>query len=292
MLWIFLSLTNALLDATNNLLNKKALNAKAPVSLTVFITRAVSLPFLFLILWYWELMPRQFPPGNFWILVGISALLRWYNLWAYTTALKLSEISLTIPLLNLTPAFMLITSPLFLGEFPSELGLLAVLMTVPGSYILNIRSEDKGFWKPFRNVGKDKGALLMLSVAFSASITANIDKMGIQYSNVIFWSIILNIAVSLEFLLLYFLRPEPISKQNVRILLLSGIVKTFSLLAFRYALMMTLAVYVISVKRTSSLFTILLGAVYLKEKNIKYKVFGASLLILAVIALGWISKNG
>ncbi len=291
MLWIFLSLSNALLDATNNLLNKKALNAKAPVSLTVFITRVISLPFLGVILWLGDLFPREFPSMTFWQLVGISALLRWYNLWAYTTALKLSEISLTVPLLNLTPAFMLITSPFFLGEFPSDLGLFAILMIIPGSYILNMRSDSKGFWKPFKNIAKDKGALLMLSVAFSASITANIDKMGIRKSNVIFWSIVLNAIVSLEFLLLYFRHPEPISRRNIRILLLSGLIKTFSLLAFRYALMMTLAVYVISVKRISSLFTVLFGAFFLKEKNIKYKVFGALMLIIAVIILGWISRN-
>lgn len=290
MLWVALSLTNAFLDATNNVLNKKALNLKAPVSITVMLTRAVAMIVLVPWLFIGNLIPDNIFDSKILLLAVISSLVRWYNLWAFTTALKISEISLVVPLLNLTPVFMLVISPMLLGEFPSKIGLLSIGLIIIGSYILNMKNPKEGFLAPFRNLLKDRGAVLMLTVSLGASITANVDKLGIAQTNVIYWSVLLNLFVIIEFGAMYLLRPEPVNKQSLKLLFASGVIKTFSMLSFRYALTLTLAVYVVSIKRIASLFTVLYGYFLFGERHLKYRFIGAFLLVLAVILLGIFEK--
>ena len=67
----------------------------------------------------------------------------------YFKAIKRSEISITLPLITLTPLFMLITSPIMIGEFPSLLGLFGILIIVVGTYISNMSEDPKKIFAPF-----------------------------------------------------------------------------------------------------------------------------------------------
>ena len=53
-------------------------------------------------------------------------------------ALKKLDLSLAIPLLSFTPIFMLLSSFILLGEFPSLLGILGMILVVSGIYVLNL----------------------------------------------------------------------------------------------------------------------------------------------------------
>ncbi|MCK4555658.1 MAG: hypothetical protein KAT83_03550 [Candidatus Aenigmarchaeota archaeon] len=45
---------------------------------------------------------------------------------------------------------------------------------------------------------------------------------------------------------------------------------------------LTLAAYVIAVKRTNTLFSVVFGAIFFKEKNIRGRLLGAALMVLGV----------
>src|SRR5690606_34160392 len=50
----------------------------------------------------------------------------------YMKAIKRAELSVTVPLVTLTPLFMLLSSPLLIGEFPSVVGIGGIFLIVAG----------------------------------------------------------------------------------------------------------------------------------------------------------------
>ncbi|MCB0339509.1 MAG: EamA family transporter, partial [Bdellovibrionales bacterium] len=52
----------------------------------------------------------------------------------FMTALKHSDLSLSLPLLSISPVFLLILSPIMIGEVPRARGLYGVLFVIAGSY--------------------------------------------------------------------------------------------------------------------------------------------------------------
>ena len=60
----------------------------------------------------------------------------------YLKALKITDLSLSVPIMSFTPLFLIFTSFFLLGEFPTVFGLLGIFLIVIGSYILNITKKS------------------------------------------------------------------------------------------------------------------------------------------------------
>lgn len=202
----------------------------------------------------------------------------------YFKAIKRSELSVTVPLITLTPLFMLLTSPLMIGEFPNALGVVGIVLIVTGTYISNLSPQQKNVFAPFISLVKNQGSRYMIIVAFLWSITANIDKIGVEETSPVFW------AFTKDFLILFYLVPilalksrKPLMQINTRKwgLLSVGFFKTVSVLTQMFALQYILVAYVISIKRASAVFIILYAFFYLNEKiNFRNRLIG----ILTVLA--------
>ncbi len=209
----------------------------------------------------------------------------------YFKAIKRSELSVTVPLITLTPLFMLLTSPLMIGEFPSMMGIVGIVLIVTGTYISNLSQDNKNFFAPFVSLVKNQGSRYMLIVAFLWSITANIDKIGVEETSPVFW------AFTKDFLILLYLFPilvvkshKPLRQINHRKwgLLLVGFFRSASVLTQMYALQFILVAYVISIKRASSIFIILFAFFYMNEKkNFRNRMIGIIIILagLFVIAI-------
>ena len=66
---------------------------------------------------------------------------------------------------------------------------------------------------------------------------------------------------------------------------LGGIIFALSGLSINLALTMNIVPYVISLKRSNILFSIILGGLFFKEKDIAQKILGASIIILGVLMI-------
>ncbi len=225
-----------------------------------------------------------------WALLA-SSVLQLGVILLYFKAIKRSEISVTLPLITLTPLFMLITSPIMIGEFPSTLGLVGILLIVTGTYISNMSEDPKKVFAPFVSLVKNQGSRYMLLVAFIWSITANIDKIGVEETSPVYW------AFSKDFVILFYLIPILLKKSKKPFLqirnrkwpLLSvGFFKTTSVLTQMFAIQFILVPYVISIKRASAVFIILYAFLFLNErKNFRNRVIGIIVIMagLYVIAI-------
>lgn len=226
--------------------------------------------------------------NNIWLPLAISGLLNLIATILYMKAVKLSDLSLVAPLITFTPLFLLITSPLILGEFPDWLGLLGVLLIVAGAYLLNIKERNNGYWAPFKALLKQKGPKLMLIVAALWGVTSNFDKIGIKNSSPIFWACALNTVIALALIPFAFRQPKinfQKIKTEIKSLLPIGFFDAGEIFFAMTAVSLTLVTYVVSVKRTSTIMSTALGGLIFKEKNIKERLLGALIMVAGVILI-------
>jgi drug/metabolite transporter (DMT)-like permease len=99
------------------------------------------------------------------VLLNIAANLMFF------VALRSSALSVTIPLLSLTPVFTALLGIPMLGEVPTPLQGLGIVLVVAGAFALNL-PEERPYWR------WERGAALMTAVALLWSLTVPLDKMA------------------------------------------------------------------------------------------------------------------
>ncbi len=280
MLGIFLSLCAAILDSFKNVFMKKTLKDISVYSIA-WIFRTVPLivfvPALFI-------MGIPNIETGFWTALIFSGILNVVGTILFVKSIKKTDISVAIPLLSFTPVFLIFTSFLMLNELPNLLGIAGILLIFAGSYSLNLKKDFHGFFYPFKEILRNPGAVLMLATAFIWSLTANFDKIGITQSSPFFWGVLIHIFISIGLLPFLFKNGYSIEKIKRKWLLILGIgiFPGIGLLCQYIALELTLVPYVISIKRTTILFSVIFGGVFLKEKHMKKRILSALLMLLGI----------
>ncbi|HSF73405.1 MAG TPA: EamA family transporter [Microcoleus sp.] len=282
MTWLIFGILTAFFEAVKDVFGKQ--NLKKSDEYVV----AWSLSFfsvIFLIPW---VLYTGIPPLNsqFWLALLIGGSINAVTALLYIKAIKVSDLSLTIPLVALTPLFMLVTSPLIVGEYPKFFDYIGILLIVAGSYLLNIKEKHKGYLAPFKSLLDEPGPKLMLIVAFLWSIASNCDKIGVTNSYPIFW--VFSLFGTMSVLLLPVLlhkTPNP-GRQIVKqlpMLAAMGFINALGVICQMQALTLTLVVRVTALKRTSVLMGVLFGHFIFKEKDIQERLLGAGIMILGVL---------
>ena len=190
-------------------------------------------------------------------------------------------------MISFTPLFLLGTSPLMIEEFPSSWGLIGVVLIVIGSYVLNIHEYDHGdYLAPLKSIFKNKGTILMLSVAFIWSFTSNFDKMGVINSSPLFWTVMIHVFLTTSLLpIMIYKSPNcwNIIKNKTKEIAPLGIINALKLSFQMIALELVIVPYVVSIKRMSILFSVLIGYFFFKEKHIKKRIIGASIMLAGAV---------
>jgi uncharacterized membrane protein len=279
--WLILGIFTAFFEAVKDVFSKQ--NLKKSDEYVV----AWSLSFFSVIFLTPWVIYTGIPALNsqFWFSLLIGGSINAVTALLYIKAIKVSDLSLTVPLVALTPLFMLLTSPLIVGEYPKFFDYIGILLIVIGSYLLNIKEKSQGYLAPFKALVNEPGPKFMLIVAFLWSITSNFDKIGVQNSSPIFWlfSIFGTMSILLLPVLLY-KTPNPSRKiiKQLPMLAAMGFLNAIGVLCQMQALTLTLVVQVIAIKRTSVLMGVLFGHFIFKEKDIQQRLLGAGVMILGV----------
>lgn len=282
-MWFILGLSSGLFHALQSMVSKKALEGLNSY-LVAFAYSAFSLPyFLIALLW------TDLPPVNstFWWALIATSILNVIGIVLLMKAIKIGELSLTMPFLSFTPIFLILTSKLMVGESPGLMGILGILLIVGGTYALEVKNGG-GIAGPFRAFLKNKGGQLVLLVAFIYSISSNLDKIIIQNSDPFTRNVsVLAMMTVMLFLLIQFKSKQKISeiKSKYKLLALAGFFAALTLVFQMAALTTGIVPYVISLKRTSALFSVILGFIAFKERNIKPRLLGAALMVVGVFII-------
>ncbi len=284
MIWLVFALLVALFRSLKDVLSKFGLR-NINEYILAWTGAALALPFLYILLYFVGIPEIK---SGFWLILLIGGLLNTVTTLLYIKALKHSDLSVTVPMLTFTPLFILITSPLILGEFPTIYGLIGILLIVIGAYTLNIKQKKEGYLAPFKALLKEKGPRYMLIVAFIWSITSNLDKLGLQHSSPIFWVVAMYSFVAMAFLPIVLYKARSKFKQIAKHWKFLGGIGAITAASVSFQMMainLTLVAYVIAIKRTSTIMSSLFGFWLFKEKGIKERLAGVIIMVLGVILI-------
>lgn len=225
---------------------------------------------------------------QFWIGFLGSGIIQVINTVLYMRAISKGDISTVMPMLSFTPLILLITSPLTIGEFPTTVGLLGILLVVSGSYLLNIDLKKMNPLEPFRAIIKNKGTRYMLVVATLWGVSGVFDKISITNSSVLQHITFMNILVFGSMTVLVLSQKKfnlSKMKETKADLFLVSLFTTGSFLFHYIAISLTLVAYVVSIKRIAGVFSVLLGAYYFNEPNLRQRLLASIVMFIGVLLI-------
>jgi drug/metabolite transporter (DMT)-like permease len=154
----------------------------------------------------------------YWLPALGTVLLNLVANFSFMQAVRLSPLSLTIPLLSLTPVCATLIAIPLLGERPGWANAVGILMVVVGAFWLSqssgapeqppapgggSRPPAASFWRSLRH---EPGVPLMALTALLWSFTLPFDKLAVRQAGATLHGLVLTAAVGLGFLLVLALR--------------------------------------------------------------------------------------
>jgi len=157
-----------------------------------------------------------------------------------------------------------------------------------GSYMLNLHKIRQSFIEPIKAVMNEKGCVLMIIVAFIYSMTSSLGKVAISNSSPVFFGSFYFIILVVLFTPIALIKNKGkvrINRTDIAPLSAIGITQALMIVLHMTAMSMTKVAYMISVKRTSLLFSVMYGYFLFKEEQIGEKSFGAVVMLVGFVLI-------
>ncbi len=289
--WYWLALISAMLSAFAAIMQKKVLGSISAIRFTVIVSIFIAL-FSTLLIGKLDLSSA----GTATVLILFSKSI--INATAFLCimhALKHLEISRALPLLASSPMLVAILAFIFLGEALSLFEICGMLLIVFGTYILELKKNEK-LSDPFRVFIDSKYHRIILLALLLMSVSAVIDKLLLgKYKLPPVTFLILQ---NYFFLIIFFIYWLIYKSRNKEVKLFSGIQKNAVIIitiiaivtiGYRWTQIESTKLapvgLVISLKRLSVLFAVIIGAKLFKEENYLRKVIATALIVAGALMI-------
>ena len=291
MIPILLGLGSAVANATENVIirNTKEKLDSSIVTLYKFLFAAI---FVLPLLAYNGI---NITDDKFWIILIVSSFVFVFGTIWYVKAIHLSGIAHTIPFFSFTPMFALFTGSFFLGESITKEAFIGVFLIISGAYVLNIQKYKEGFFEPFLFILKEKGSLIMFLLSIMFSFAGILYKAGINASDPI-TMLGMELIVSSVLITSFVLMSKhdnsaviKLGKKHYKEFILFGIVIILGDISLGYSMKYLFAAYALALKRTTVLFSIILGYLFFSEKEISDKIVGSLIMLAGVAVISYFS---
>ncbi len=298
MLWIIYTLISAFFFGMKDILAKKVLNENIkPIEL---VFEEFLILFLILSLFFFTKIDF-FSYETIWHLYLIKALIIFITTEVYFKLLEKYEISTVTPLLNLSPIFLLILSSLFLSELITTMQVIGILVILFSTYYLEIIIHHHDSENPhlhhFNLISEMKSIFFIFTIILlvGVSFTAVIDKIILEKTNV-FTNMFFTSGIILFFLFFYYSKKHNLfqtftnMKKNNDLLIISLFTNISNfLILFAIAIPGALVSLIVPLRRTSTVFSSLIGGILFHEKHLLQKMISILIMLLGVFLI--ISKE-
>lgn len=205
----------------------------------------------------------------------------------YMKSLEIAESTLVLPFQSFTPVFIPPLASLMIGEKYSNQGLLGIGLVFFGSFLF------------FRNNGyagkTDKKAILyMLFAALIYAFSSVVGRYVILNTSPLFFSVFYMLILSLILTPYFFKKYRHYnlnffrSKKVIASSFVLGFTTALAVISHFVSVLKIETGYMISLKRTSVIFSVILGYLFLREKSqIRERFLGASLMTLGVFVISF-----
>ena len=256
------------------------------------------LPLLFLLaagpvpvfLFWWVIEGQMQVMPGYWIPGLSSALLNIGANLAFLEAVRVSPLSLTIPVLSLTPVFTTLLAVPLLGETPEPFQFLGIIVVVAGLFRLHWDGgRDSSLASTWRDFLQEKGSPLMVLTALFWSLSLPLDKLAMANSSPAFHGLVLHAGVALGVLAILVGKGRIGElrgwSQHGFLVFLNVAVGTVALVLVLLAITQTWVGFVETLKRgIGSVLAIVWGALFFDEKP-SLRVLLAVLVMAAGVAV-------
>ena len=230
--------------------------------------------------------------SEFWYWIAALIPLEIIAMLLYSLSIRDSPLHLTLPYLAFTPVFNVVTGKIFLDETVSSGKLFGILLVVFGAYLLNFNrrylSNLRSLLLPVKAIASEKGSRLMLVVGLIYSFSSVMGKVALRFTDPDFFgafyfvvlgsaSLVLVMGLKPKSMNVFYLRP----RQSIIVASFMCIMVMSHFMAIAHIEV----AYMVSVKRTSLLFGIILGAFMFGEKNVLQHFVAGFFMVLGVVVI-------
>lgn len=298
MLWILYSLLSAFFFGIKDILAKKEFG-KDIKPLEIIFEEYFLLLILMGVFFFYKI---DFTSYIFmWHLYLIKALIILCSTGVYFYLLRKHEISLVSPLLNISPIFLLVFTNLFLFEIITIYQFLGIFLILISTYYLEViihnHDKDNPHEHHYNLVNGLKSSFFLLTIIMliTISLRAIFDKVILEkvnvYTDMFFISIIIT-----TILFIYYLYEKNLPKilkngknePDLFIIAVFSILSNFFIL-LAIAIPTALVSLIVPLKRTSTLFSSLVGGYLFHEKHLFQKIVSIILMLIGILLI--ISKD-
>lgn len=203
-------------------------------------------------------------------------------------ALKISPLSLCVPLLSFTSVLLIPTGLIVLGELPPAVKLLGVVLIFVGSFIMHRKEAVGGWLVPFKALATERGSRYMLVVALLLAVTSPLDKKLVLMSDIYTQSLLYGLGMCFFFCVVTVARGESFIcsvRGNLSWIALAGTLDAVSLLlqfaSYRYIDV----VISVSIKRAGIILSVFLGWLFFREREVLDRIIAATVMFVGVLIL-------
>ena len=281
MTWFISSIASALSDSFKLLTIKEKVDKKYNEFFIAFVVAFfISLVSLVLVLIFEsEIFTLN---SSYLIALAIVVSINLFTLVLTTKANNYSDLSTLAPLYSFSPLFVIVTSFLILGETISWIGGLGILLIVAGAFIVNAKNEKSYFKK----INLDLGQIMIILSTILWSFSSVYFKVGMQQVSTFGFMFAVYFLISL-FLFIVLLIKNIKIKENFKNILSVGTTSALTSIFQWYAVSIGPTAYVLAIKRASSIFSVIWGKLFLKEKHFGYRVTGALVIFIGVVLIAF-----
>ncbi|MBI3992398.1 MAG: EamA family transporter [Candidatus Lambdaproteobacteria bacterium] len=225
---------------------------------------------------------------HIWIVCVLFAITQIIATQTLSYGLKLSDISLVTALWKLSVIFLLPWGLVTLGERPAALGVVGVVVSVCGLYLLNVRRSQLSLWSPLVALVKDPGQRFTLVSAFFFAPSVVLMKKIVLMSDPFFATFIAYVFTSA------LITPYAIYKSGrhfrhvlrywrgfVSLGAFAAVSTVFGSLAYE----LTFSTYVESIKQVEILFALGIGYFIFHERSRVQAIWPGALIMLAGLVM-------
>lgn len=282
----------------------KRMTERVTPAVTTWAIFALAFPALLL-----YLLARGIPAiqPTFWLALAANVALYLVSFRLYVSALEKGDLGVTYPLLALTPVLVVPVEWVLLGERAGLQGITGIVLVVVGVYLLNFRGRDGPLLEPFRALARDPGARRMMAVTVLWAVSGTVDRVAVLNASPAFYGVALSVGMGLGFLpaALGSGRTEeeadtadaggaPEHPDGLRrslaehpwLLAGQGMLFAAMFVCQMEALRMSLAAYVLAIKRSGTLLAILLGGAVFREGATGRRLAATTVILAGVVLVG------
>ena len=279
---ILICIISAFFWAAFDLTRKLSLQKISSVSLLLIFTLGQTLIF-----GSWVFYEDPFLNVKNYVIPGLALIIiSLFSALLFLKAIKQSDLSLTIPLLSLSPLFSSLFSLIFLNEKLSYFQYIGVFLIIFGTLILYSKRITLGeILKSFKVLINNKSARLMFVVSLIWSLTPVLDKLCLTNSSINIHGLIQSFG--LVILLTFLLKKERHEimglKQNWKLILITTFTGIIATVLQFYAILFNYVPIMEAIKRSiGQLSSVVFGKLFFKEKITKPKILGVIILSFGI----------